>query len=92
MKLYRTHQGIIIESKASFYLSAQKDWDVYINRDDLHTAILAEIQALTPNATLEEAIKTDLLPPIANQEVWASGVTYLKPRSPYGRIERCRWR
>jgi len=80
MKVYLTRQGIIIESDAKFYLSSQRDWDIYINRDDLNAAISAEIQSLMPDATLEDSIKSDLLPPIVNQEVWASGVTYMKSR------------
>ncbi len=80
MKLYRTHRGIIIESEAQFYLSPQKDWDVYVNRDDLFDAISAEISTLSADASLKEVIEANTLPPIHQQEVWASGVTYLKSR------------
>ncbi len=80
MKLYPTSQGIVIEADANYYLSPQKDWDVYINRDDLFDAITAEISTLSPDASLSETIKTDILPPIRQQEVWASGVTYMKSR------------
>jgi len=80
MKLYPTSQGIVIEANANYYLSPQKDWDAYINRDDLFDAITAEISTLSPDASLAETIKTDILPPIRQQEVWASGVTYMKSR------------
>jgi 2-dehydro-3-deoxy-D-arabinonate dehydratase len=80
MKLYPTSQGIVIEADANYYLSPQKDWDVYINRDDLFDVITAEISTLSPDASLSETIKTDILPPIRQQEVWASGVTYMKSR------------
>ncbi|NBB23182.1 2-hydroxyhepta-2,4-diene-1,7-dioate isomerase [Runella sp. CRIBMP] len=80
MKLYPTSQGIVIEADANYYLSPQKNWDVYINRDDLFDAITAEISTLSPDASLSETIKTDILPPIRQQEVWASGVTYMKSR------------
>lgn len=80
MKLYRTSQGIIIEFDSSFYLSPQKNWDSYVNRDDLYDAILAEIQALSADPSLEETLKTTLLAPINQQEIWASGVTYTKSR------------
>lgn len=80
MKLYPTSQGIVIESDENLYLSTQNDWDAYVNRDDLHDAILEEIKTLSSDASLAELLKTDLLPPISQQEVWASGVTYMKSR------------
>ncbi len=80
MKLYRTKQGIVIESANNFYTSAQKDWDAYINRDNLYQSVSSEIQHLTPDPALGGMIKTHLLPPIHRQEVWASGVTYMKSR------------
>lgn len=80
MKLYRTRPGIVIESDTHFYRSPQTDWDGYINRDDLFEALTAEIQTLSPNASLAETLKTEVLAPIQHQELWASGVTYLKSR------------
>ena len=80
MKLYRTRQGIVIESKADCYLSPKKNWDLYINRDDLAEFLANEIQTLSPDPLLKETLKADVLPPIQQQEVWASGVTYMKSR------------
>lgn len=80
MKLYSTSQGIVIESDDTYYLSAQTDWDAYINRDDLFDAVSEELKSLTADPSLAERIKTDVLPPIRQQEVWASGVTYMKSR------------
>lgn len=80
MKLYPTSQGIIIESDDTYYLAAQNDWDAYINRDNLFEAISEELKSLTADSSLAERIKTDVLPPIRQQEVWASGVTYMKSR------------
>jgi len=80
MKLYRTRQGILIESDNQLYRSPQTDWDAYINRDDLFDAVAAEIQTLSADTSLEDVLNTDVLPPIQQQEVWASGVTYLKSR------------
>ena len=80
MKLYRTKQGIVIEFESNFYLSPQKDWDTYVNRDDLFDAVSVEIQTLSADASLEEILKTYLLAPINQQEIWASGVTYMKSR------------
>lgn len=80
MKLYSTSQGIVIESDDTYYLSTQTDWDAYINRDDLFDAVSKELKSLTADPSLAERIKTDVLPPIRQQEVWASGVTYMKSR------------
>ncbi|MDH4089610.1 MAG: fumarylacetoacetate hydrolase family protein [Cyclobacteriaceae bacterium] len=80
MKIYRTQQGIIIESDANFFISAQKDWDGYINRDDLYQSVSTELQHLTPDPALRQKLDKYLLPPIHQQEVWASGVTYMKSR------------
>lgn len=80
MKIYRTQQGIIIESDGNFFISAQKDWDEYINRDDLYQSVSTELQHLTPDPMLRQKLDTYLLPPIHLQEVWASGVTYMKSR------------
>lgn len=80
MKLYPTTQGIVIESEDTYYLSQQNDWDAYINRDDLFDAVSDELKSLSADPSLAESIKTDVLPPIRQQEVWASGVTYMKSR------------
>jgi 2-dehydro-3-deoxy-D-arabinonate dehydratase len=76
MKLYRTNQGIIIEANEKFYLSNAQNWDAYINQDNLFEAITTDIQSLTEILWNHEGI----LAPIQNQEIWASGVTYMRSR------------
>jgi 2-dehydro-3-deoxy-D-arabinonate dehydratase len=76
MKIYRTTQGIIIEANDKFYLSNTPNWDSFVNRDNLFEDISTEIQGLNE-------IYWDLsgiLAPIAQQEIWASGVTYMRSR------------
>ncbi len=85
MILYRTRRGIVIEqtnqsAASDFFLSAQTDWTTYINRDDLYEAVTQELSGLTPNPDAQTLLDTDLLPPIDQQEIWASGVTYLRSR------------
>ena len=46
MKLYKTTQGIIIQCDDKVYLSQEKDWDYYINQDNLYEVIESEIQTL----------------------------------------------
>lgn len=76
MKLYRINQGIIIEEHEKFYLSNATNWDAYINQDNLFEILLADIQSLNEISWNHEGI----LAPIENQEIWASGVTYMRSR------------
>lgn len=80
MKLYHTTRGIIIESNEQYYRTTHKDWDTYINRDDLYAAVSAEIKTTAPDNSLKEVLNGKLLAPIVQQEIWASGVTYMKSK------------
>ena len=81
MKLYKTRSGFVIESQNKFYAVPVTDWDTLVNRDDLH----AYLQELTTTAKSGDEYQTwtqtGLLAPIGRQEVWASGVTYLRSRN-----------
>lgn len=85
MKIYNTKKGIVIDDNGQLFLSKQTNWDAFVNRQGLYAAISQEIKSLQPDAGLANAISNELLKPIANQEVWASGVTYFRSRS--ARIE-----
>lgn len=76
MKIYRTTQGIIIEANNKFYLSNAQNWDTYVNRDNLFDELNAEIQELSELSWDGSGI----LAPIVQQEIWASGVTYMRSR------------
>lgn len=76
MKIYRTTQGIIIEANDKFYLSNAQNWDTYVNRDNLFDELSAEIQQLNKFSWDGSGI----LAPIVQQEIWASGVTYMRSR------------
>lgn len=80
MKVYRTKKGIIIEHEGNFYQSSKSDWDACVNRANLFTTLLSEIKNSKADASLKKTIEFELLTPIGNQEVWASGVTYLRSR------------
>ncbi len=76
MKLYKTTHGIIIEANEKHYLSNTKNWDSFVNRDNLFEAVNIEIEQL-------EVFSWDfsgILAPINQQEIWASGVTYMRSR------------
>src|ERR1700749_3927263 len=85
MKLYNTTQGIIIENDGRFFLAEELNWDEFVNRKNLFQKVMEEIQHLEDDSKLEDVVKTDLMPPISSQEVWASGVTYFRSRE--ARIE-----
>lgn len=78
MKLYKTRSGIVIESQNQFYSVPATDWDTLVNRDDLYTYLQ---RLITTSATHKIWTGTGLLAPIGRQEVWASGVTYLRSRN-----------
>lgn len=80
MKVYRTKKGIIIEHEGNYYQSSKSDWDACVNRANLFTTLLGEIKNSKADAALKKTIESELLTPIGNQEVWASGVTYLRSR------------
>lgn len=79
MKIYKTRKGIVIHHQDHFYLSGETNWDTFLNRPGLHQKILSELKFLKPNDSLKEALKVSEAP-IGRQEVWASGVTYLRSR------------
>ena len=80
MKLYKTHSGIVVESQNQFYSVASVDWDVLVNRDDLFAFLQQYVSSANPSDESQNWIQTGLLAPIGRQEVWASGVTYLRSR------------
>ncbi len=80
MKIYRTRKGIVIEHHGGYYPSATSDWDTCVNRPNLFNTLSGEIKNVKADATLQKLIEAELLAPIGSQEVWASGVTYLRSR------------
>jgi len=79
MKLYNTPKGQIIDDGNRFF-HINEDWNALINRRGLHSHLKSlqkagEIQAADAGMMAREA-----LPPLGSQEVWASGVTYLRSR------------
>jgi 2-dehydro-3-deoxy-D-arabinonate dehydratase len=84
VKLYKTKNGIIVESHEGFFEADIQDWDKFINDDSLLKKIsllLNSGNAVKTNSLIESKI----LAPVGKQELWACGVTYL--RSKVGRQE-----
>ncbi|HVG16888.1 MAG TPA: fumarylacetoacetate hydrolase family protein, partial [Chitinophagaceae bacterium] len=80
MRIFKTGKGIIIQHEQQFYLAQSSDWDQFTNRSNLYKEIERELANVKPDAALESHTHNDVLPPINNQEVWASGVTYMRSR------------
>ena len=80
MKLYKTRSGLTVESQNQFYSIPDMDWDALVNRDDLPDFLRQQTTSATPSVEYQTWIQTGLLAPIGRQEVWASGVTYLRSR------------
>ncbi|WP_153797240.1 fumarylacetoacetate hydrolase family protein [Foetidibacter luteolus] len=82
MHLYKTTKGIILENNNSYYL-LDKNWDLLINQTDLfgHLTDLSKESAAITEQEFKELTEQYLLPPVGSQEVWASGVTYLRSRN-----------
>ena len=85
MKIYKTKSEIIIEKEGEYFISAETDWDVFIDRDDLYVQVQKEIFGLEAAGDAAWLHEKELLAPIGSQEVWAAGVTYL--RSKVARME-----
>lgn len=76
--LYRSESGYVAKHNDRFYFGAQPSWDELVTRDDLHSRIADLIRAAKPGSKSLGDFKIQA--PIANQEVWAAGVTYYRSR------------
>lgn len=85
MKLYKIHQGIVIERGDAFFFLKDESWDKFVNDDQLFDKMVRTTQELKPDEGAQELLRQHIQAPIQNQEIWAAGVTYL--RSKVGRQE-----
>ncbi len=77
MKIYNTTDGILLEHEGRWAQHAGADWDELLNRDHL----LAHLLDLHGRLQHRPAPAMDsFLPPMQGQELWASGVTYLRSK------------
>lgn len=82
MKIYKTRDGILVQQEKSYY-QFQEDWDQFVNVEDLRKSLLDRLAKTSPKDL--ENPEQGILAPIGSQELWATGVTYL--RSKEGRVE-----
>lgn len=80
MKLYRTPSGLLLYYQGRYFLNTEQDWDELVNQDDLFNKIDQQYAGWEELEDGASQLHGDLLPPIGNQEIWASGVTYYRSR------------
>ncbi|WP_395745670.1 fumarylacetoacetate hydrolase family protein [Prosthecobacter sp.] len=78
MLLYRTSNGIFIQTASSWHAVPEMNWDALLELVGL-PAYLKQITETTPAARAPEP--ESILAPIVSQEVWAAGVTYFRSRT-----------
>jgi 2-dehydro-3-deoxy-D-arabinonate dehydratase len=78
MKLYRTTGGPVVEAEDGYFRIANGDWRTLSTREDLASYLKSEIQRAEK---CERPDASKLLAPVAEQEVWAAGVTYYRSRT-----------
>jgi 2-dehydro-3-deoxy-D-arabinonate dehydratase len=81
MKIYNTSDHIIVEYQGQCFLPDNQDWDSFVNHDHLFLKIQAELPhyELIGDATILN--NKHILAPIGSQEIWASGVTYMRSKA-----------
>ena len=79
MKLYNTIEGIVIENEGKNFI-LRESWDSIINNDNVVSYLSEKIQAMTHDPHAKILVRKKLLPPVVNQEIWASGVTYYRSK------------
>ncbi len=84
MKLFKTKNCIIIQKNKNYY-PVNENWDSFVNDDQLFDKMEKITNENDPIENGKDLIDAGLEAPIGSQELWASGVTYL--RSKQGRQE-----
>ncbi|MBC7828277.1 MAG: fumarylacetoacetate hydrolase family protein [Chitinophagaceae bacterium] len=80
MKIYKTKKGMVVDKSGEYYLLNNENWDEFINRKNLHEYIDGKLKFLTPDRSLSSSLTENISAPVGQQEIWASGVTYLRSR------------
>lgn len=80
MRIYKTTAGILLEHNNHYFLDKQKDWDTFINQNDLYDTVIQTLNAWEQVEDGQKYVAEGVMPPIGTQEVWAAGVTYYRSR------------
>lgn len=80
MKIYNTAAGILLEHDGAFHLDTTTNWDTLINTDNLHHVLVQRFGDLPAVDDPQQLLSGVQPPPMQSQEMWASGVTYLRSK------------
>ena len=80
MKVFNTTSGILVQYDDGFRLLTETGWDHLVNDDNVFEKLNQLHKALPKASNVEAILKGTLLPPMQGQELWASGVTYLRSK------------
>ncbi len=83
MKIYKTANEAVIVHDDISYKKQISDWDHFLNRVNLYDVLLNEIKDWEQTTNFDDKNTLDI--PMGTQEIWASGVTYM--RSKEARME-----
>ena len=79
MKIYKIADAAVIVHKQNNYRIPISNWDTFINRENLYELVLSE---LPKSSNFSGKLNFDLVAkPMGTQEIWASGVTYLRSKA-----------
>jgi 2-dehydro-3-deoxy-D-arabinonate dehydratase len=81
MQVYKTTNGIVIVHEGQCFAAKENNWDLFINRDNLHALLQEEIAGQSAKGGFDWLGQQQILAPVGNQEVWAAGVTYLRSKA-----------
>lgn len=81
MRLYKTTEGVVVEDTGKYYSLKGVNWDRFVDDDNL----FSKMKSVAGSSSPFSGMPNNLLAPVGSQELWASGVTYL--RSKVGRQE-----
>jgi 2-dehydro-3-deoxy-D-arabinonate dehydratase len=81
IRIFRTKEGIYAEKAAKTVALGHDEWDSLINQEDAYHSLKSKVDQLPAVAESDlSKVYQSILAPIGSQEVWASGVTYLRSR------------
>jgi 2-dehydro-3-deoxy-D-arabinonate dehydratase len=78
MKIYNTSKGIYIENDNKFFIFKDLGFDELINQPNLFIYLKNAIDTSTESQDFD---KNSIIAPIVSQEIWASGVTYMRSKT-----------
>lgn len=80
MKIYNTNEGIVLEHAGRWVRYVAAQWDALLNEESLLRHLLDVFPRCPECAAPDLSGAGSLLPPMHGQELWASGVTYLRSK------------